>query len=319
MTISGGYGIICLQSETTDGSTVFINSATGENYVDYSSSTDITAGVEHSTDESLFGSSSIYMGGTILLPRDQTFNTLDFWFCPTSNNITIASDYSLGIRYFKIDSNNNILLSLYDVYGVVSGSYIHQTYEESILSAEHNLVLNDWNHIAIYSTQTKTSKYTGANSYCESVIYLTVAINGILHNFQHTFITNFDSGYNPDACFATNPTAGIAKINAFGGYIEELRVTEDIIDENFTPNTSPYPVVTYSVSGIVKEGLSTVARTVRLYNRETGLLIEETTSASDGTFAINDLPTQDECYAICLDDDLGTEYNALIYDRIIPS
>jgi hypothetical protein len=56
---------------------------------------------------------------------------------------------------------------------------------------------------------------------------------------------------------------------------------------------------------------------VRAYNRSTGALSGETTSAADGSFEIL-LGSDSEVYAVALDDSDGTDYNALIYDRIIP-
>jgi hypothetical protein len=75
-----------------------------------------------------------------------------------------------------------------------------------------------------------------------------------------------------------------------------------------------------TVSGTVTEGGSAVARTVRAYDRDNGELLGEATSdAGDGTYAFGSLiiPGTD-VYVIALDDDAGTDYNALIDDRVTP-
>ena len=57
------------------------------------------------------------------------------------------------------------------------------------------------------------------------------------------------------------------------------------------------------------------ARTVRLYNRSTGALAGSTTSnASTGAFSFS--VESGTYYAVVLDDDAGTQHNALIFDRV---
>lgn len=79
------------------------------------------------------------------------------------------------------------------------------------------------------------------------------------------------------------------------------------------------PAKPLSVSGVIYDDTGTeCARTVRLYDRETGELIGETTSdAGDGTYSIAS-PDIAEVQRIALDDSAGTLYNDLI-DRVIPA
>ena len=73
-----------------------------------------------------------------------------------------------------------------------------------------------------------------------------------------------------------------------------------------------YPALT----GTVKvQGVAAV-RTVRSYVRSTGLLFATTVSAPDGTFTLSAPDINTDMYVVCLDDDLGEVYNALIYDRV---
>ena len=79
-------------------------------------------------------------------------------------------------------------------------------------------------------------------------------------------------------------------------------------------------ICTYFIEGTVKEEGVGVERTVRLYKRSDGSLIGETTSAADGSFSIGGAIDNEEYYVVALDDTSDvTDYNALIYDRIIPS
>ena len=76
----------------------------------------------------------------------------------------------------------------------------------------------------------------------------------------------------------------------------------------------------YPLTGTVQDNTMTpVARTVRAYDRSTGELLKETTSSAEtGAFSIGVFST-DPVYIIALDDDAGTDYNAIIFDRIEPA
>jgi len=75
---------------------------------------------------------------------------------------------------------------------------------------------------------------------------------------------------------------------------------------------------THKVSGIVKQDGNPVERTVRVYDRASGLLLGETTSLTDGSFEIG-FASQDEVYVVALDDTSDADdFNALIFDRIVP-
>ena len=72
----------------------------------------------------------------------------------------------------------------------------------------------------------------------------------------------------------------------------------------------------YHVAGIVQEQGSAVARTVRLYDRSTGALVDSVVSdAGDGSFDFSDI--DGKVYTvIAFDADAGSDFNALIYDRV---
>lgn len=76
--------------------------------------------------------------------------------------------------------------------------------------------------------------------------------------------------------------------------------------------------VEYELTGIVKELGLPVQRTIRMYRRDNGALMYSTISASDGTFTLPSNAYNGEHYVIALDDDTGTSYDPLIFDRLIP-
>ena len=82
----------------------------------------------------------------------------------------------------------------------------------------------------------------------------------------------------------------------------------------FVPWFSPPPA---KLSGIIKQEGVGVIRTVRCYTRSTGLLFDNTVSESDGSFELDAPDDTTELYVIALDDALGDQYNALLFDRVV--
>ena len=71
------------------------------------------------------------------------------------------------------------------------------------------------------------------------------------------------------------------------------------------------------VSGIVEETSTFVSRVVLIHKRKNGQVANTTKSRkSDGSYALAVPDTSDKYYVVALDDDVGTEYNALICDRV---
>lgn len=75
----------------------------------------------------------------------------------------------------------------------------------------------------------------------------------------------------------------------------------------------------YSFSGYVYEENSSnpVSRTVRAYNRSTGALVASTTSSGDGYYYLQTSYSGTH-YIVALDDDVGTQYNLAVLDRMVP-
>ncbi|MBA7703323.1 hypothetical protein ES703_112105 [subsurface metagenome] len=71
------------------------------------------------------------------------------------------------------------------------------------------------------------------------------------------------------------------------------------------------------LKGTVKEKGVAVERTLRSYIRSTGQLYTSSASAPDGTFSLDAPDDTTEMYVIALDDDVGEQYNALIFDRVV--
>ena len=83
---------------------------------------------------------------------------------------------------------------------------------------------------------------------------------------------------------------------------------------------SPRPLTPkYYFSGYVYEinTSSPVSRTVRLYRRSTGELVDSTTSSVNGYYYV-ETPYDGDHYIIALDDELGVQYNLVALDWMVP-
>lgn len=76
---------------------------------------------------------------------------------------------------------------------------------------------------------------------------------------------------------------------------------------------------TYYYQGYIKETGSPVARSVKLYLRSTGALMDSTTSASGNGYYYLTTTVSGDHFIVAFDDDAGTVYNALVLDRLAPT
>jgi hypothetical protein len=82
--------------------------------------------------------------------------------------------------------------------------------------------------------------------------------------------------------------------------------------------SGPTQAPAYYYQGYVTEQGSPVARTVRLYYRPTGSLMDETTSSGSNGYYYLTTTTSGEHFVMAFDDDLGDDYNAVVLDRLPP-
>jgi len=153
-------------------------------------------------------------------------------------------------------------------------------------------------------------------------------INGILNVTSSNSIVDINS-------LASIPTNIGEKYNSSSNYymtglLDEIRIsnikrTDAWIKANYynlwdelitfyTQETAP----THYYDGYVTEEGNPVIRTVRLYYRDTGELIDETTSSGVGGYYYLTTTISGEHFIVAFDDDLDESYNALILDKLLP-
>jgi len=117
---------------------------------------------------------------------------------------------------------------------------------------------------------------------------------------------------------ANTPSIGQwATSNYFNGYIQDLEVHKGagLHSANFTPPTA----LIKTISGTVKdETSSNVARTVVAFPRLTPTKLAQSTISDSGTGAFSFTVVDTEHVVLALDNDAGTQYNAIVKDRVAP-
>lgn len=129
---------------------------------------------------------------------------------------------------------------------------------------------------------------------------------------------------NPAVIDGTHFRIGIAHNDSIPlfAFLDEFRVSKGTYrwKSDFSLPLSPYSYICVPplamLSGTVKQKGVAVQRTVRAYVRSTGAFYSETLSLADGTFQIYAPDDATEMFVIAFDDDIGDQYNALIYDKV---
>ena len=140
--------------------------------------------------------------------------------------------------------------------------------------------------------------------------YYKVFINGILRNTGYEVMGVLLNGNGN--FYITNESWGDSAI------INHFRISDKALyDEDFVihyPLNVDYIVPSYIISGNVTENLSNLNNcTVRLYNRETGQLVDSTISNSEGYYEFNILNSNIEYQVVFLDNSGGVYYDDIIH------
>lgn len=254
-----------------------------------------------STAQSKFGGSSAFFDGTgdyLNTPSHEDFNfgsgdfTIEFFIRKTTSaaQVVCAKRSSIAFGPFQLYCTTAPVIQVSTNGGA---SWNKET-------SGPTFTIGEFVHIA-------------AERYGTSLKIYTAGVGG----------TSVDVG--TDALFANSNQVSIGATSdgafPFSGYLDDLRITKGLAryKGNFTPPAAEFPNSVAVISGTVRDAAGTLcARTVRAYRRSDGALVGSVLSnAATGEFSI---PVQldGDHTVIALDDDAGTTYNALVFDKIAP-
>jgi len=202
--------------------------------------------------------------------------------------------------------------------------------------------INASSDIAISFDYTYGEWHSFSGTYASSAGLMRLLVDGVFGESRANsgLIDNNTNGIT--ICYDTSYTY-------FNGYIDELRISNVVrsdawmaathytlfdtlltftAEESVTHRSINVPnalyallaltpaVNPYHVTGTVNEQGSAVARTVRLYDRSTGALVDSVVSdVGDGSFDFSDI--DGKVYTvITFDDDAGSDFNAMVFDRV---
>lgn len=274
----------------------------------------------------------------------------------SSNNL-IDTPYGTGIEFDTVDHfiqipdgvwNNS--LSTVEVlmkYNSGDGQILDKGGDgESVAT---NQLRIDWQSSSVYYHFERGSSGTNYNYGPYSLAYNPRDGNyhmvvGIIENSKFTAgidgyrISSITTNGNTDTTAHTalgpnnalHSATGLRVFSTFLGVVGELRISNIARSNAWTKATyysnwdsliswgSEETEPIYYIDGYIKEKKLPVSRTVRIYNRTTGVLMDTDISrSSDGYYYIT-TTSSGEHFVVAFDDNSGTVYNALISDRLIP-
>jgi hypothetical protein len=156
----------------------------------------------------------------------------------------------------------------------------------------------------------------------------TMYLNGVSQTVvvQQTPVGSIES----DASQSVSIGSRAATDREFEGIIDEIRISDVHRSSGWIKAThysnwnnlitygSEQDPPTHYYDGYVKEQGSPVLRTVRLYDRTTGELVDETNSSISNGYYYLTTTVSGQHFIVAFDDDEGIEYNALILDKLLP-
>lgn len=317
-----------VKSDTTEGSTVFVDASGNDAFSDRVS---ITGGTHHTTARAKFGASSIAIGGaadSLIISSSPISLPLGFHFWIYLTAFPSETKKILVGRYTTASEIENACYLSLSPAGLLTYRWFFTQADDSNSVLSSNIPLGEWAHVFCLNNYSAT--YTYGEGYYDNyngvwvngTDYQTVnwqmqlGINGTVSNKTGVNSSSRDS-YSTFAPIYRPPLLVFSNAEY---WLDEIFVYDaDILTGNFTPPTKTVSATPFYISGTVKKGSVNVSRVVVAYDRVTGEVIGMATSDPDtGIYTISDLANQDMCYAECLPGPLNPDEPVLQLDRIIP-
>lgn len=282
---------ILLDCDGTDGSTTFADRSANGATVTAVGNAKVT------TTSPKFGSGCLTLDGS----GDYLTTPGNARFAPGTQDFTADA-------WVKTSTSGRMIFDHYDGGGIgwqllMSGTALQFYTSSAIKTGSTSVATGNWTHVCVMRASGQ--------------VYLFV--NGVAEGSP---VANSQDISRVPSLFAIGAQASSRNASYdWNGQIDAPRVfigAALFSTSGFTPPASQ-PVLPV-VSGIVYDDTGAGAiRTVRVYRRDTGVLVGTQTSASDGTFScpadfdLISTPLQ----VVALDDAAGTAYNDLIYGSVL--
>lgn len=183
---------------------------------------------------------------------------------------------------------------------------LHITWEHSIVFTFSDPIPN---HLStVYGTTEQLYLTTTVSGAEESYIYAATFYDG-----YGTQIGTTVSGINSGSPAASNTYLSTPSGIDYNWYVITTSSGNEGTSQTYTFSNR------FLYEGYVTEEDTPVNRTVRLYYRNTGELIDSTTSSGGDGYYMLGAVTNDEHFIVTFDDEAGKDYNALILDRLLPN
>jgi len=175
-----------------------------------------------------------------------------------------------------------------------------------------------------YARVTSSIKVDGGVDFRESDLIISYQrgpsniytwVNGAVHT---TLVFSGDCSQGHSLTIGGSDWGHATEILIFGFRVSSIARSDAwIAATNASLKDDLLSSILYTVSGTVAENGTPVARKLYLFDRATGVKVAAATSdATTGSYLFAVPDTTTKYFVVALDDDAGTEYNALIADRV---
>ena len=188
---------------------------------------------------------------------------------------------------------------------------------------------SNWDTLITYGTEEMNIVFTFSNPIPVDLstvygitqqLYLTTTISGPdpSYIYDAVFYDAYDDSQISSTVYGTQSgqQAGVI-MSTPSGINYQWYMTATSSGTYDTSNTYTFSN-RFLYDGYVTQEAVPVNRVVRLYHRDTGELMDSTTSSGAGGYYYLGTTISGEHFIVAFDDDLGNNYNALILDKLLP-
>ena len=249
------------------------------------------------------------------------------------NNLVVENlNYDFGTETFNSTKDNIAVYYSHGYYGYTPGqisevrisniarsaSWIKATY----YSNWDELVSFEVGALTVFTFSAPVPIHLSTTYGTTEQLQSTTTISGVEENY--TYDTDFYDGFGVQVgttvlgVSSGSPAASNAYLSTPSGVDYTWYVVATSSGSEETSSTYTFSN-RFLYDGYITENDNPVNRTVRLYYRDTGELIDSTTSSGVSGYYNLSTTTNDEHFIVAFDDEAGEDYNALILDRLLPN